>query len=163
MRGEKTENGQFWKGRVRKRTILNKTNVKKAILERKNLKKDRSTSRTWRSTIRTWRYKSDLTGNKSDLTVNKSNLAVNKSDMAVNTVQMRSGWGRAILVYTWLCSVANNTTAPLPTNTQSNPVRTPFHISRNICLFMFPLLPIRRMLHDVIVSPPVKTSNNYRR
>ena len=48
--------------------------------------------------------KSDIAVNKSDIVVNKSDIAANKLDIAVNT-GILGGWG--ILVYTWLCSVAN--------------------------------------------------------
>ena len=56
--------------------------------------------------------KSGIAVNKSDSAVNKSDIVVNKSDIAVNesdTVQIRTrGAGiRAILIYTWLCSVPN--------------------------------------------------------
>ena len=63
--------------------------------------------------------KSDLAVNKSNLAVTKSDLAVNKSDLAVNKSDLATsrtwrltrskcdlgGGGRAIFVYTWLCSV----------------------------------------------------------
>ena len=51
--------------------------------------------------------KENLAVNKSNIAVNKSDIAVNMSDIAVNTVQIANRWGvRAILVYTWLWSVA---------------------------------------------------------
>ena len=59
---------------------------------------------------------SKLDINKSVIAVNKSDSAVNKSDIAVNTVQICT-WGggiRALLIYTWLCSVANNIYIPGP-------------------------------------------------
>ena len=42
---------------------------------------------------------------KKNLGVNKSDIAVNKSDIDVSTDIVEGG--RAILVYAWLCSVAN--------------------------------------------------------
>ena len=77
--------------------------MKRTSLNRKNLEKDSSEKQNLAVN------KSDIAVNKSNIAIKKSDIAVNKSDIAVNTVQIPT-WGgavRAIVIYTWLCSVAN--------------------------------------------------------
>ena len=79
---------------------MNRTTLKKDNTEKENLAINKSDIAV---------NKSYIAVNKSDIAVNILDIAVNKLDIAVNTVQKRT-WGcggiRAVLVYTWLRSVA---------------------------------------------------------
>ena len=90
---------------IRKTIILKRTNLKRTVLKMKRSTQSDLDGQHGQQ-IGPW-----STVNKSDQAVKKSDLSpVNKSDLLVNTVQiitMRGGGIRPILVYTWLCSVAN--------------------------------------------------------
>ena len=84
-------------------TNVNKKNLKNDSSEKENLAVNKSDITVNKSDIAV-----NIAVNKSDIAVNKSDIVVNKSGIAVNTVQIPTLGGiKAILMYTWLCSVAN--------------------------------------------------------